>query len=296
MARPREAEGVDASTRLAMAAPRLLALRLDEVDRYRARAVLRRDAEDLHDLRVATRRLRAALALVGGVLAEAARGIKPFGDALGAVRDLDVLRAWLAEALPAATESERPGISRLDGELAARLPQREAALWALDEQVEQPLERVLRIHLHSAGGAEALGGPTVRRAVARWLRRFDRRLLALPSLDDVAAVHRVRIAGKKARYALELVERPFGEPATEALQRIRQLQGRLGEVHDRDAQLALLVPWLARAASQDALGGLLLLRHAHRERQGAAAALTREIVAWRADGVGARLAPRLARG
>src|SRR5437868_5020496 len=95
MARPWNVEGIAGNTPVAEAAPKIIGVRLAELRHYRERALRRSDPEDLHDMRVATRRLRAALGLLGGPLAEAARGVKALGDALGEVRDVDVLLGWL---------------------------------------------------------------------------------------------------------------------------------------------------------------------------------------------------------
>lgn len=73
------------------------------------------DIEALHDMRVASRRLRAALSVFA-----AAFPPKPFKvlekeaarvtDALGAVRDADVLIEFMEQACEAAPESERVGL------------------------------------------------------------------------------------------------------------------------------------------------------------------------------------------
>src|SRR6202012_490944 len=73
------------------------------------------DPEELHDMRVATRRLRAALALFGGGLAVRAQGFREdlgwLGRLLGAVRDRDVQLDGLRGAAPTAigTADVQPG-------------------------------------------------------------------------------------------------------------------------------------------------------------------------------------------
>ncbi len=69
MPRPWPVEGIAGETPVAEAAPKIIGVRLAELRHYRERALARTDAEDLHDMRVATRRLRAALRLLGGPLA-----------------------------------------------------------------------------------------------------------------------------------------------------------------------------------------------------------------------------------
>src|SRR5438094_548081 len=134
MARAWSVEGIAGDTLVADAAPKIIGVRLAELRHYRERALARTDPEDLHDLRVATRRLRAALGLLGGPLGQAARGVKALGDALGEVRDVDVLLAWLAEAAARAEPDERPGIERFAEDERQRLPSLEAALRRTDER------------------------------------------------------------------------------------------------------------------------------------------------------------------
>jgi CHAD domain-containing protein len=51
------------------------------------------------------------------------------------------------------------------------------------------------------------------------------------------AQHDMRIAAKRLRYVLELVEGCFGEDAARARRLAKELQGVLGEIHDCDAML-----------------------------------------------------------
>jgi CHAD domain-containing protein len=93
------------------------------------------DAEELHDMRVATRRLRAALSLFADVLPVRAQAFREelgwLGRLLGTVRDLDVQQEGLAD-MAAATAGWSAGLRPDDhdplGELAALLERdREAA-------------------------------------------------------------------------------------------------------------------------------------------------------------------------
>jgi len=66
-------------------------------------------------------------------------------------------------------------------------------------------------------------------------------LLALsgPALDPAAgdAQHDLRIAAKRLRYVLEIVEPCFGAEAKAARRAAKELQGVLGEIHDCDVML-----------------------------------------------------------
>ncbi len=283
MPRPWPVEGIDAETPVDEAAPKVLAVRLAEIAHYRERALRRADPEDVHDLRVATRRLRAALSLLGGPLAAADPGVKLLVAALGAVRDVDVQLEWLERARRRAEAGEAPGIDWLLEERRAALPPLEQAMRAAFERFHAVLEPALAIHLRAAGFPKTMGSDVVRGAVARRLRRVGRRIERLATTEDEAAVHALRIAAKKARYDLELVEPALGEPASRALGRLKALQDLLGELHDRDVRLALLPEWVARAHRDEQPGVVRLLRDALEERHALGARLDEELSRWRKE-------------
>jgi CHAD domain-containing protein len=71
------------------------------------------------------------------------------------------------------------------------------------------------------------------------VRLEELRDLAAEAVEPGAetAQHDMRIAAKRLRYALEIVEPCFGAPATEARLAARELQDVLGEIHDCDVML-----------------------------------------------------------
>jgi CHAD domain-containing protein len=90
-----------------------------------APAVLRNDVKATHDMRVAIRRLRTALATFSSSfpkkrLAAHAGEIRRAARRLGAVRDADVHLAVLRGALGGATEAEMPGVAYAIETLTAR--------------------------------------------------------------------------------------------------------------------------------------------------------------------------------
>lgn len=76
------------------------------------------DIEALHDMRVASRRLRAALSVFAPVFppkkfAPLEKRVAQITDALGAVRDADVQIEFLQKQRDKAPEDERPGLDAL---------------------------------------------------------------------------------------------------------------------------------------------------------------------------------------
>jgi CHAD domain-containing protein len=86
-------------------------------------------------------------------------------------------------------------------------------------------------------------------------RLEELRSLSEPALDPAAgeAQHDLRIAAKRLRYVLEIVETCFGAEAEAARKLARDLQGVLGEIHDCDVMLP-------RAEGIDSLTALLRTR------------------------------------
>ena len=116
MAKARPIPDLSAEEPMAVGAARILAVRSEEL-RDHSRDVLDTvDIEPLHDMRVATRRLRAALEVFGVCFPQERRAaaladVKELADALGERRDRDVAIASLTEFGEGLDPTERPGVS-----------------------------------------------------------------------------------------------------------------------------------------------------------------------------------------
>ena len=115
MAKARPIEGLSAEDSYAAAAARIVDVRGKEVLDHAHGVLNTSDIERLHDMRVATRRLRAALEIFGPCfpqreLKTTLRDVKALADALGERRDRDVTIAALEEISPAMAAPDRPGI------------------------------------------------------------------------------------------------------------------------------------------------------------------------------------------
>ena len=116
MARAREVSGFDCEEPFARAAARVIDVRAAEVFEHSEGVLDIADVERVHDMRVATRRLRAALELFEPCFPrkrwrKALRRVKALADALGERRDRDVeiefLRGFTAEA----PDADRPALA-----------------------------------------------------------------------------------------------------------------------------------------------------------------------------------------
>lgn len=204
------------------------------------------DPEALHNMRVAARRLRAALSLFAGCLpARAARfrnELKWVAAELGAVRDLDVqleqVQGWQAETpdqtvfepLQAVLQEQRQRARRqllrlLNSRRYERLIQSYAAFLR-----NGPPKRAT----HLAGTSALYAAPSL--IVDRYRRvRKAGDDLASGSLPE--AYHALRIQCKRLRYAVEFMAPLYGDPARELARHVAALQDLLG-LH-QDAQVAM---------------------------------------------------------
>jgi len=192
------------------------------------------DADAVHDMRVATRRLRSTLRSFRADL----RPWQPLRDelkwlatALGDVRDGDVM----GERLAAAVAAQPPEL--VVGPVAARLAQRaaretararERLIAALDSPRYAALLRSLD-ELVASGPTRRVGRGRLRRAARKALRRADGRLAGASS---DAARHEARKAYKRTRYAVEVLRPVAGGPATRLRKRLTTLQDVLGANQD----------------------------------------------------------------
>jgi CHAD domain-containing protein len=113
VARAREVPGFNCDESFELAAVRVIEVRADEVFKHAGAVLDLDDIEPVHDMRVATRRLRTALEIFEPCFPrkrfrELLEQVKVLADALGERRDRDVaiesLEGFAAEAAPADRE------------------------------------------------------------------------------------------------------------------------------------------------------------------------------------------------
>jgi CHAD domain-containing protein len=112
VARPRDVPGFDCDEAFSLAASRVVEVRAGEVFEHGGGVLDLEDIEPLHDMRVATRRLRAALEVFRPCFPRksykrALKRVKALADALGERRDRDVSIAFLARFLEEAPAEDR---------------------------------------------------------------------------------------------------------------------------------------------------------------------------------------------
>ena len=206
------------------------------------------DSEELHDMRVPTRRMRAAIKVFRDALPERAwwfgEELRWVAQALGEVRDLDVqierLEAWKEEA-DEETSKSLDKILGITGKRRAKA--REDMLAALDSDryeilessFAQMLSRSPEREVARTNGQDAAGEPITLVAPALIARRFRKWRKAARRLDAYSspeAFHDARKKGKRLRYTLEFVSEIYGEPIQELVGPLKVLQDDLGDHQD----------------------------------------------------------------
>jgi CHAD domain-containing protein len=218
------------------------------------------DIEALHDMRVATRRMRAAFRLFGGSFEKGFRkplkkGLKRIGRALGRVRDLDVFMADAQEYLNALPEDRQGDLDLLiDAWGVRREKARKKMLTALDDDRYRSFVADMREFVDTPGlGAKEPkdGSPALVRYVAPlaiYTRYAEVRAYG-PHLAgaDIDTLHALRIDAKRLRYTLEFFEEVLGNEARGVIEAVRALQDHLGALHDADVARDLLRKVMARS-------------------------------------------------
>ncbi len=200
------------------------------------------DAEELHDMRVATRRMRAALALFSDALPASAEHVRDelgwLGRTLGAVRDLDVqlerLEEWAGE-LPEEDKGALDELAELLGH--EREAARDELLSCLEssryERLVSGFSAVLRQGpppcSATTSALAAAVVPDLVQSRHRSAVKAAKRARRSGAADDF---HQLRIRCKRLRYALEFVSEIYEGHTANMASRVVHLQDALGFMQD----------------------------------------------------------------
>jgi triphosphatase len=202
------------------------------------------DPEELHDMRVATRRMRAAMKIFEGALPARTRAfrdsLKWVAGALGEVRDIDVqighLEDWVSDATPENREPLMALRTVLEGQ---RAKARKTMLRVLDSRRYARLIASFTGFLQKGPSRRAAGArqpimeaaPGLVRKPYRKVRKLGDPLTVESSGEEF---HELRKKGKRLRYALEFLSGIYGEPLKEFVGPLKDLQDVLGDHQDAE--------------------------------------------------------------
>ena len=260
---PRKGLGIDPAASMAEAARRVLRNQLNRMVAHERGTRAGRDIEELHDMRVAVRRMRAALRVFRPYLDPTA--YKPFrrvlrrtGRILGMVRDLDVFREKAQHYLDGLPDERRP---ELDPLLAAWQTAhggaREEMLDLLNSKEFTQFKKEFARFLATPGAGE----PPASSESAPPLPHRVREAVPLLAVASYAAIrayegrvegtdtplqrmHQLRIAAKGLRYTLEFFREILPTEVKTLIDRIKELQDHLGDLQDAVVTCGILRDFL----------------------------------------------------
>jgi CHAD domain-containing protein len=184
------------------------------------------------------------------------RQLASVAEATGASRDLEVRIELVDRARRQLHGDERKGTTWLIKRLRQEKLSCDADLRrVLDEKFDKTTRRVEKaLARYEARVESELSYEEVsREIVARHLDALSAAMADVSSVNDRAQGHAARIAAKRLRYVLEIVA-PSDSDQARAMVSLKELQDRLGELHDAQtlgSQVASLVAELS-AAKADA--------------------------------------------
>jgi len=207
------------------------------------------EVEPLHQLRVATRRLRASVELFSSFIYASQlrifrRDLPWLGSEAGAVRECDVTAALIESRASKIDPDLKDPIAPIVAALESR---RKLEFAKLCELLESKRYRSLLVKLSNpaikkAGADRRLGVAAAQliRPAAHGASRFGKRLA-----DDAPALvfHKLRVRLKRLRYELEMMAPLGAKRQKKTLRRLEDLQELLGLYHDLTVAKAWLLSY-----------------------------------------------------
>lgn len=257
---------VSSTTPLWIAARKLLGAQGAELFLHWAKVAEDFGAEDIHDLRVASRRLREGLALFAPcfpdrAVARIGKRVKRVTTMLGELRNTDEALLYFATLTPEEKAQADPELSRLLAQLEKEREKAQKRLKAdLNGLKPGPLKSAWEALLHRpllfcsspvdpfqgfsrfADGAIAARAQTIAELRPRALDQAD-----------VGAQHQLRIAVKRLRYRLEILEPLFKSGFAGLLRSLKGYQELLGKLHDLDVFAELVRDRIPEGAGRQSL-------------------------------------------
>jgi CHAD domain-containing protein len=205
--------------------------------------------EGVHQMRVSSRKVRSALAASADVLdgkrvRKVRKGARTLTRALGGVRDGDVLLVELGELRGDNGAEDRPGIARLEDRLTQeRDIARKHLITVLDDLDASGFrdESIAAFNGSAPKGKRSkIKRADARRMIKDHVLAFVDQTRAIPTEDEVEALHEIRITTKHLRYTLQFVEKQLAPESTAIIPKLTDLQDQLGELHNQDVLIELI--------------------------------------------------------
>jgi CHAD domain-containing protein len=252
---PREFIGITPDDNMAEAGRKVWLFYFAVMLFHEAGTIQGENIEELHDMRVATRRMRTAFdifspAFDSKIMKRQLKGLRTVGRVLGQVRDMDVILENAQAYQKKLKEIQHPGLEPLIATWQATIDKHRSKMLAhLQSEQYHTFKRsfyqflqapeTMDVHLVQNSGRNSRLRDTVPVLVySRYaaVRAYE----SIVPTASVTQLHALRIEFKKFRYTLEYFNEILGKEAGQAVNEIKQLQDRLGELHDADVACYLV--------------------------------------------------------
>ena len=256
---PVKSTGILPGDTLAEAGKKVFLAQFAEMLRHEEGTRLGDNIESLHDMRVATRRLRAAFSIFGDAYTKKAikpylKGLRQTGRLLGSVRDLDVFMEKAKEYLDLLPLENRNGLDPL---LLAWQNQLDEARSHLINHFNSSnyweFKRSFNYFIQTPGfGMDNIPGSEpapirvcevapilVYGGLAR-VRAYEK----IVKTASIPQLHALRIEFKRLRYTFEFFAEVLGGEAKQVIELIKKMQDHLGNLHDADVACQILSNFL----------------------------------------------------
>ena len=229
------------------AGKKILSFFFQEMMLHEAGTILGEDTEELHDMRVATRRLRAAFNLFGiffnpKAIAPFEQALKNTGKSLGEVRDLDVSIEKLDLYCQNLSKDQLIGLAPLrDQWVSSQGRARTKLISNLNSQNYLDFKENFTVFLKTPSiGLLASDKRIPLQTTVRYQAPtlIYTRLAGVMAFEAVlesatyAQLHALRIEFKKLRYTLEFFKEILGEESAGIINHIKDIQDHLGDLND----------------------------------------------------------------
>jgi CHAD domain-containing protein len=220
-----------------------------------ARNILKRsNIEDIHDLRVSSRRIRTVLEIFSEYLPNKKiksweKDIRTITKSFGSVRDLDVQINLINEIYEFTEDNKiRSGLRRIRLRLKQKRQQKQAntkkiTKVILDSASIVEMNTWAKTALENSDGEMFFSSELYRLGYKQIHTRLDEFLfyeVFIFDPDRVEELHQMRISAKQLRYALEVFSDLYKQKTGFALDIARRAQEYLGNIHDSDMWINFL--------------------------------------------------------
>jgi CHAD domain-containing protein len=217
------------------------------------------DPEALHDMRVATRRLRVASqvfkdAYETGALKPYRKGLRATGRTLGGVRDLDVFADHIHQYQDSLPEDSRADLSPLRDKVdALRQAKRTKMLAYLDSKEYDTFKRQFNAFLHTPGAGTPqfpVDEPAPKLVLESAPVLIYSRYAAMRAYDpfvadaDIDFLHGMRLEFRKLRYTIEFFREVLGGDVEDIIAECKRIQDHLGALGDANVAAQFIEGYL----------------------------------------------------